>query len=54
MDPEINFVTISMVYLYNPFNNQAPRLLQGIYGTDVPVYTIDIPIIQIFGKNLFP
>ena len=46
MDPEINFVIISMVYLYNPFNNQAPRPLEGIYGTDFPVYTIYIPIMR--------
>lgn len=36
--PENYFLSFSMIYLLNLYNNQGPRLLTGIYSSGIPKY----------------
>ena len=36
--PEIYFLNFSMIYPFNLYNNQGPRLLTGIYSSGIPKY----------------
>ena len=51
--PEIYFLKFSMIYPFNLYNNQGPRLLTGIYSCGIPKYIACIYSLCMFSMIKF-